>query len=139
MCHSLLFPLLSVCLGLNRSCVISISELFRFLMHVRKTKNRSLTEKQQHLLMDVFYRVMSVNFQLWLVLLDKWLIFIFVFTFKSHSNFKIKHNHLRTDPVSVQSHQTLETIKYSWKNKLAVCTCTQKFYSFEFKCNYLFV
>lgn len=43
--------------------------------------------------MDVFLQGHVRKLRLWLVLLDKLLIFILVFKLKSHSNFKIKHNH----------------------------------------------
>ena len=65
-CHSHLYSVvLSVCLDLDRSCVISTSELSVKFSYACK-KVRSLTEKKQHRLMDVFfffffffYRVMS--------------------------------------------------------------------------------
>ena len=89
-------------------------------MHVRKKKNGSLTGKivtSAHGCV-LFFTGSCQEFTAPTSLL----MFILVLLLNSHSNFEIKHNHVRTeeskDLVSVQSHQTLQTTKYSWKNLL---------------------
>lgn len=96
-CHSHLYSVvLSVCLDLDRSCVISTSELSVKFSYACK-KVRSLTEKKQHRLMDVFFFFFFTgSCHKFVVPISFIQIFILVLMLKSHCRVKIKHNQLRT-------------------------------------------